>query len=195
MGIFRIGQQRLACVRIGRVQSDTLGVIGRDGLFNDDGKFHLLTSTSDQNQTCGGLPSNGQMFLSVDGPPIPASGYTGSLTTPIGGCITHRLNPATTSVQTRRKLKGIPVCPSKSMRIVKYGFAGREATKVRYGNSQISREVVPSISGAYLFVLRASAPGAEPLRLTVTYRDGTVCSTAAGKPSTRDPACSPPPGF
>jgi hypothetical protein len=74
------------------------------------------------------------------------------------------------SPQTRRKLRDVPVCKDSSLRVVKYGFAGRDAVKIQYAGRTIKPD--PDESGAYLFVLK---PRKAPLTLKITYKDGTVC--------------------
>jgi hypothetical protein len=194
----RAGTMR--CVRIGRVQNGVLGVLGRDGVFGDDGRFHPLMDRSSQSGMCGTLSKDGQLMINGYGPPIPASGYTGINRPPIGGCIEHRLTRWNSSPQTRRRLRGIPVCDPAGKRIVRYGFAGRLATRATLANDEVRLTTTPGESGAYLFVLKPSVAGKQPLRLTVTYRDGTVCrdptiSRHPGRKPPLDPDCFPPPGF
>jgi hypothetical protein len=91
------------------------------------------------------------------------------------------------SPQTRRRLRHVPVCAAASLRTLRYGLAGRQATKVvlTAGHRRLSQR--PGPGGAYLFVVLATSS----LSLDVTYRDGTVCHP--DRPPTR--ACLPPPGF
>src|SRR6201999_4501099 len=84
-------------------------------------------------------------------PPIPASGFTGSFLSAAGGC-RENVPASTQSPETRRRLRHLPVCKASSLRVVKYGFAGREAVKVEYGG-QVARPH-PDESGAYLFVFK-----------------------------------------
>jgi hypothetical protein len=156
------------CAQVGRVQNQRLGVIGRDGTFTDDGKFHPLSAGANQSGICGGV-GTGDLQLAGDGPPIPASGFTGSFLSAAGGC-RENVPANTMSPQTRRKLRDVPVCKDSSLRVVKYGFAGREATNIEYGGKTLTPD--PRESGAYLFVL---TPRNHPLTLKITYRDGTVC--------------------
>ncbi|MDA0180587.1 hypothetical protein OJ997_09810 [Solirubrobacter phytolaccae] len=160
------------CAQVGRVQDGKLGVIGRDGTFKDDGRFHPLSPDANQSGVCGGSPPGGDLRLSHNGPPIPASGFTGSFLSPAGGCREHVANPkATMSPQTRRKLRNVPVCKASSLRVVKYGFAGRGAVEIEYGGVRIKAD--PEESGAYLFVLKPRK--GRRLTLNVKYDDGTVC--------------------
>lgn len=110
----------VACTMVGREQDGQLGVLGRDGVFNDDGQFHPLQATSEQALTCSGHRDDGTYTSASDGPPIPASGYAGRPGTSIGGCREPvDLNGPTVSEQTRQRLRDVPVCAAASMRIVK----------------------------------------------------------------------------
>lgn len=172
LAVARSKDGQVFCAQVGRVQGERLGVIGRDGTFNDDGRFHPLSVNANQGGVCGGMPPGGDLRLASDGPPIPASGFTGSFLSPAGGC-RERVAKGTMSPQTRRKLRRVPVCKAGSLRMVKYGFAGRDAIKIEYAGRSLRAN--PDESGAYLFVLR---PRRGPLTLRVTYRDGTVCRTS-----------------
>ncbi|HWK25519.1 MAG TPA: hypothetical protein VNS09_03100 [Solirubrobacter sp.] len=172
LAITRNADGRLYCAQVGRVQAGELGVIGRDGTFNDDGRFHPLSPGANQSGTCGAWPPDGDLRMSTDEPPIPASGFTGGFLSAAGGC-RENVPASTIPPQTRRKLRDVPVCQAASLRVVKYGFAGRDAVTIRYAGRTLHAD--PAQSGAYLFVLR---PRKRPLTLTITYKDGTVCRSS-----------------
>lgn len=159
----------LFCAQTGRVQGDQLGVIGRDGTFDDDGAFHPLSIGANQSGSCGGMRPDGDLRMSSGGPPIPASGFTGSFLSAAGGC-RENVPSSTMSPQTRRKLRDVPMCKKRSLRVVRYGFAGRDAVKVEYAGRTVRPH--PDESGAYLFVFK---PPPERSTLIVTLKDGTVC--------------------
>jgi hypothetical protein len=186
IAVARSRDGQVFCAQVGRVQGGRLGVIGRDGTFDDDGKFHPLSVDANQGGICGGIPPGGELRMESDGPPIPASGFTGSFLSAAGGCREHVANPkATMSPQTRRKLRNVPVCKASSLRVVKYGFAGRDAVRISYAGRTVRPD--PAESGAYLFVLK---PRQRPLTLTVTYRNGTVCRTTFPTRERTEP-CTP----
>lgn len=58
------------------------------------------------------------------------------------------------------------------MRIVKYGFAGPDAAKVRLANDRFDKtiDVNAADNGAYLFVLRPADASGSPLELSVIPR-------------------------
>jgi len=183
------------CVRVGRTQGGVLGVVGRDNLFANDGRFHVLPPFASFTGSCGGLYRDGQLLMTKGGAPTPASGYSGAVTTPIGGCRMYGPpKKATSTAKVRESLKGIPRCDEDGRRIVKYGFAGRQATEVRFANDKLQLKMRPSPDGAYLFVVHPRDGGPQPMRITVTYRDGTVCASP-GRPRAKAGPCSPPPGF
>jgi hypothetical protein len=162
------------CVVVGRVQNRRLGVVGRDGVFGNDGRFHVLSPGSQGSAGCGGRAPDGSFILITSQPPIPASGYTGAPGTAIGGCRERvNLNGPTVSPQTRRRLRDVPQCAHASLRRVIAGFAGPRAVKATLteGGRRTTLRLDPKESGPYLFVTRPSGA----LRLTVTLRDGTVC--------------------
>ena len=146
-------------------------MIGRDGTFNDDGRFHPLSSTPTRAARAAGYRPDGDLRLGDDGPPIPASGFTGSFLSAAGGC-RENVPASTMSPQTRRRLRNVPVCAESSLRIVKYGFAGRDAVKIDYAGRHSTE---PRRDGAYLFVLK---PRKGPLTLTITFKDGAVCRSS-----------------
>jgi hypothetical protein len=171
------------CVVVGRVQNGRLGVVGRDGVFGDDGRFHELTPAAQTSTVCGGRTTDGAFVSFRSMPPIPASGYTGPPGTAIGGCRERvNLDGPTVSPQTRRKLRGVPECSVASLRRVVAGFAGpsaASATLVAPGYRK-TLTLDPKESGAYLFVVRSTS--SEPPQLTITGRDGSACRPFTRKP-------------
>jgi hypothetical protein len=174
IGVARSQDGHVLCAQVGRVQQERLGVIGRDGTFNNDGKFHPLSIGANQSGVCGGFGAD--FRLATDDPPIPSSGFTGSFLSAAGGC-REDVPASTMSPAIRRRLKNVPVCDADSLRLVKYGFAGRNAVKVRYAGHTLRAN--PEEYGAYLFVLR---PKAKRPTLVITYKDGTTCRMTVGRP-------------
>lgn len=170
----------MTCVVVGRIQNGRLGVIGRDGVFRNDGRFHELAPTAQSSSVCGGRSNDGTFISHSSMPPIPASGYTGPLGTVIGGCRERvNLEGPTVSPQTRRKLRGVPECSAASLRRVIAGFAGpggASATLAGPGHRD-TLKLQPKENGAYLFVVRGDAP--DTYRLTIADRSGKVCTLSA----------------
>ena len=65
----------VACLQFGRLVRGQIGVIGRDGAFADDGRFHALASDylSGAPFPCGALDERGHAFASVAVYGAPAS--------------------------------------------------------------------------------------------------------------------------
>lgn len=189
----------LRCLRTGRVQGGRLGVVGRDGVFGNDGKFHPARDPFSLTGICSRLVDGQTLQAGQAERPIPASGFTDSPGTPAAGCLKHPVQ-ASSSPATRRRLGDRQLCDPASLRLVRAGFAGRLATRVTLANDRVRLSMTPGPGGAYLFVVKPSTAGTEPLRLTASYRDGTTCQaplylSARGHKPTADPNCLPPPGF
>lgn len=167
----------LTCAYVGRSQAGSLGVVGRDGAFEDDGRFHQLTAGSTRSMSCGGGdPSTGQFIMGGSSPAQPAHGFTGDPSVrvagrPIAGC----------TPPFERRVDDFRRCTTEQMRVVRWGFAGGDAMRVELSNAKVRRSMTPprGSAGAYLFVLRQSElAGGGRLRLRITYADGASCDEA-----------------
>ncbi len=166
----------VTCVVVGRVQGGQLGVVGRDGVFGNDGRFHQLAPAAQSSSVCGGREKDGAFVNFSSGPPIPASGYTGAPATSIGGCRERgNLNRSTVSPQTRRKLRGVAQCSVAGLRRVVAGFAGPRAASARLiaAGARKTLKLQPNDNGAYLFVVRSASD--SPVRLSITDGRGNIC--------------------
>ncbi|MEV4419702.1 hypothetical protein AB0L40_06945 [Patulibacter sp. NPDC049589] len=192
----RIPARRLTCVAPGRTQNGEIGIVGRDGAFDDDGRFHALTPDSRPTGSCGRARSDGAVFSDDFGPTIPASGYTGRVPSRIGACRERTGDAPSMSESTSRRLRDIPVCSAAGQRIVKFGFAGPRATRITFGNDRFTETAIPKpeLSGAYMFVVLPDRAGLRPPVLTVTYDNGLACRSSLGS-RTSDKACLSPPGL
>lgn len=160
----------IRCVRAGRVQAGVLGILGTDGVFGNDGRFHALPRNARIAERCGPVDDDGALQARGYGPPIPASGYTGELGGEVGGCRDTPLDSPTISDATRTKLQDLPRCETRRLRTVIYGYAGRSASTVTASTDQgeVSLDVEAQDQGAYLFVLPAQSN--EPT-LSIARRD------------------------
>ncbi|HWK26435.1 MAG TPA: hypothetical protein VNS09_07735 [Solirubrobacter sp.] len=160
----------LGCVQIGRLVDGTLGVLGQDGAFADDGRFHERGAEILQQTDCQQADGAGHVFIALSAVGLPASGDAlGCKPRPIDD--DHR-----------------PLCPPGSLRTIFYGLLGPDAVAVTYRDADgaVVREPVKGPEGAYLVVrgleptrrnvgyFVPSATPASGLR-TVEYRDGTTC--------------------
>jgi hypothetical protein len=218
--VFRT-KHELACVQVGRVVDGKLGVLGQDGAFHDDGRFHELPVAA---EGCGSLDANGQMFMSGGANTQTASGYDGSGASVVGGCETtqdrqlrmdaprtlrdalrlqlRRREYAAARVQRRviaryerRARQKIALCPQSHLRDVIWGFEGPLAQKVTLAENRRTRTVIPSTreSGAYLAVLRGNFGDHQRLQRRTYYPGGIICGRGFGVHPTA--GCSPPPGL
>ncbi|MEV4421987.1 hypothetical protein AB0L40_18680 [Patulibacter sp. NPDC049589] len=214
----------LGCAQVGRVQGDQIGVIGRDGAFGDDGRFHALPKAAIQG--CGGLDGNGRMSLQGGGEPV-ASGLQG-WSPATGGCETagERANRRSGVRAGRAQLRLYeqrgqeaearaaradlarervdeatprPSCADAAQRTVFYGFAGpraREVTLREEGRSPRTIATGEASSGAYLFVLRGPMGAHGSTRLSTRFASGRVCpSGGPGQRAVTSRACERAAGF
>jgi hypothetical protein len=195
-GLRIIGTTRgLDCLQVGRVVDGRIGVLGADGAFHDDGRFHPLpAAVNSPSPFCYPPDANGNLFVATGFAPIPASGYelrfafdgrVAALAAP-GGCSDGSFKPAPE-----------PACPAGDERALYFGMLGPNAARIVYSVGGQPTAVATGAGGAYVIALPASKsladadstsltpqPGAEPIR-EVTYRDGSTCDipvAANGRP-------------
>ena len=176
------------CLQVGRAESGMIGVLGQDGSFFDDGRFHPVSPAVDHAEHgdhCGTVDTRGNAFLNVFVREVPASaGFDPAH----GGC---RVGPTPPPK---------PACPPKDLRNLAYGLLGPDAVSVTYRSAtgHSATERTGGRDGAYLIVLPADArscvsqPGggrscesgsgetttaalSSGVITAVTYRDGHVC--------------------
>jgi len=161
--------REVGCIQVGRVVNDRLGVLGQDGSFNNDGKFHELPVQPD---ACGGLDARRQLFVDAAPEPRAASG-----------------DPATTCSATTG------ACPTRGRRTLTYGLAGELAQHVTATNATTHQSMNPIAgdNGAYLFVMAGDARQQPQLKVQANYPNALVCDQGSNHANT--PGCSPPPGY
>lgn len=159
----------LGCVQIGRVKDGKLGVLGQDGAFDDDRKFHERGPEIVYQTDCQLADGGGNVFIALGYAGLPASGDA-------IGCSARGTDGSR------------PKCAPGSLRNVFYGLLGPEATAITYeaADGQVVRQPVQGPEGAYL-VVKPTEPGrrnvgqysigvspVSGLR-SVEYRDGSTC--------------------
>ena len=165
------------CLQFGRVVRGELGVIGQDGSFSDDGRFHALPLDYLEGPfPCAPLDARGHAFAGVFVDGTPASGQVVEESCSARGGLTHAQQP---------------VCPIADERLLMAGMAGPLARTVTYAEPDGELHTVAAVGpqGAYLIVERAPAklgleggeyepggPGAGTIR-QITYANGQVCNT------------------
>jgi hypothetical protein len=161
------------CIQAARMVDGELGVLGQDGAFRDDGRFHPLSAQSGS-LACGALDANGETSLNISAEAVPASGAAGGfLGTDVPGC----------------GRPGTKACPNQDLRDVSYGLLGREATSVTYAGDDGKLHTVRTVPpyGAYLIVRRSASigrrlsigsgpnPAGGPIR-KISFRNGRSCT-------------------
>jgi hypothetical protein len=130
----------LGCVQVGRLVGGRIGVLGEDGAFGDDGRFHPLpTQASQAEGDCVLLDAHGNAFLGVATYDEPASGLPREC---------HLLGSQAASKS----------CARSDPREVFYGLLGPDARSITYTLDGRTRTIATVGSeGAYLIVERAPA--------------------------------------
>jgi hypothetical protein len=204
----------LTCVDAGRLDYGTVGVLGIDGAFHDDRRFHPLSRNVFEGQGCDTTDARGNGFVNVALQNATASGF-GDL--PVGG----GCRPAEELSRAPRA----PACPQADMREIYFGLLGPDARSLTYRTAGGSLRTISTAppEGAYLIVLPqkttgclAPARGGQPrpgecmyrfrgnrggpevpagVISQITYTGGRVCHVAA--PGTRASlfGSCPPVGF
>lgn len=182
--------RREACLQIGRVKDGTIGTLGQNGAYSNDGRFHPIPSRD--SFPCAGTDANNYLFLDVLEQDVPASGPSihGH-----GGC-------------TANAAPGFPSCGVRELRDIAFGMLGPEAVSVTYSLHGRSVTEPTGPGGAYIAVLPGTSRlcfggggcgigGGETttgtlhagLITSVRYRDGSVCRLATqGRLSSRSAA-------
>jgi hypothetical protein len=175
----------LGCVQVGRLVDGRLGVLGEDGAFADDGRFHALPPQVNQAPVdCGALDARGQLFLAFESQGFPASGDPTGCTRP--GDVEPHPKPA--------------ICPQADERAIYAGLLGPAAVSLTYtdvGGS--ARTIHTGPDGAYLIVTQADpqilgganfagllpTPGNGDPITSINYRGGEQCVIGPGTVTTR----------
>jgi hypothetical protein len=178
-----ITTRKLGCLQAGRLVDGRIGVLGRDGAFDDDGKFHPISDNSiGQVSTCLQLDAKGRLIGSVAYGGLPASASNR------GEC----LPPQFTRGVSKQRL-----CAPESVRILHYGLLGPEAkSNVVDGTREIP---TAGEEGAYLIVDRIGDSGfggvgtsPVPVNTPITeirFKDGSSCAVTPAGP---DKSCVNP---
>jgi hypothetical protein len=193
----------VVCIQVGRVDSGSVGALGQDDAFNNDGRFHPFSPNYQSGPPCPTPDGRGHVFLSVARYGVPASALPDAPASD-GGCLPPRSMPPLRSsvlprvrraiVGLRRRLAGGPTCPVGDLRDIFYGFLGLDAISITYTgpNGQTITTKTIGADGAYLLVFPDSATtpnndgytyDASLVRGPITavhYRNGHACLRARG---------------
>ncbi|HEY1689572.1 MAG TPA: hypothetical protein VGF95_11995 [Solirubrobacteraceae bacterium] len=187
----------LTCVEVGRVDFGTIGVLGADGAFGDDGRFHPLSGDVYDPFGCGNTDADGDAFLNVALEGVPVSGVTGDVKQ-TGGC---EAGGGGSPVEAGRKR-----CPESDLREIYYGLLGPQAVSITYRTPGGSLHRISTVGheGAYLLVFRQSHDASATVRggprvpsgaiAAVSYRDGHTCKVRPRALTPSSPSFSPSEG-
>jgi hypothetical protein len=145
------------CLQYGRVADDTLGVLGEDGAFGNDGQFHALPV-----ERLAGCVSS--VSVSESAVLVPASGFSGQGSCAPPPLAAHKFAGRARSVA--RPAEGAQCSPA-TLRLVVYGVAapGTLTVRLRGAARTMTEHLVEADHGAFMFVLAANAEAARRLRL------------------------------
>jgi hypothetical protein len=114
----------VGCLQYGRLYDGELGVLGQDGAFGDDHRFHALSPEDAVAGSggCGALDAHSRLFLAVQSQAVPASAYPQA-------CLPR--------VDYERGARDpgeprIPLCPARDGRALFYGALGPDVRSITY---------------------------------------------------------------
>jgi hypothetical protein len=187
----------VGCLEVGRRLEGRLGVLGEEGAFGNDGRFHELRAGQlSGGGSCSGLDAHGVLFNLTIYPAVPANGLRlppSCVAPPTPGNGYDRLPPG-------------GICPEGGMRQLYYGILGPDARIVTYRTGRhLHRVSTARPDGAFLIVLPATRrflrlateggvltlprPWWAPLT-SIGYSNGEVCDLIK-----MGPAQCPIPGY
>jgi hypothetical protein len=184
--------RQLGCVQVGRVVDGRLGVLGRDGAFGNDGKFHELPASVLSQSQCAPLDGASHTFIAISYSGMPAGGLR-------DGCAARpwpkHLPGAGGLAKRSRGDHQLPVCARADLRNVLYGTLGPQGKAITYTDPASGRSATQQAVGtdrAYLVVSRPTAqhpatggwytlstPGSG--LTAVHYRDGSTCRVVSAR--------------
>ena len=206
----------LLCVQVGRVAFGTIGALGRDAAFDNDGRFHPFSDNYQPGPPCMTPDANGNGFQNVAEYGVPTSAVLPGLQQ---GCqpplpLPPRL-PARVKQHNQRHRHALHprrvICPKRDLRQIDYGLLGPDAVSITYQAADGQLKTIPTTGpdGAYLVVLPDSDTSqkardvsnsgfdvgdglsADGIR-AVTYRDGHTCRLPpTAVPGSANVSCQP----
>jgi len=167
--------RELGCLQVGRLVDGRIGVLGRDGAFGDDGRFHPFSAGTVGN-ACSPLDARGRLVSNSTRPLVPA------IASLDGEC------------WPRAVVRGVPessYCDDRSLRNLHFGTLGPEAESITVGGRRVP---LAGPEGAYLLVRRplpsdrssgvgsgSPWPSNGPIT-AIHYRDGATCEVTVRGP-------------
>lgn len=188
-------QRGQVCLQVGRLQGGRIGVLGQDGAWANDHRFHPIPAEGrgfGGGLNCEAPDRKGHVFINIsDNDAVAnASGDAAVNGNAHGPAARVQLCPQSSSNGRPRPTLSSP-CPNGALRDLEYGMLGPEATTITYiaANGTRATQPISDPDGAYLIVRPHTTPTCPPtcsqgsagplLRAgvitTVTYRNGRVC--------------------
>ncbi|MGH2878196.1 MAG: hypothetical protein ACRDK4_01120, partial [Solirubrobacteraceae bacterium] len=153
----------MTCVQLGRIEFNTIGLLGKDGTFGNDGRFHPLSANAGAD--CVASDAQGNGFLNASLQSVPASANTGygSGAVNVGDCVvTLQRYPQGYAQRLRIQHRRLPApphsgrraCPAGDLRDIEYGLLGPAAQSITYAKSGGKLLSTPTSGpeGAYLLI-------------------------------------------
>jgi hypothetical protein len=211
-----------ACLQVGRLKDGTIGVLGQDGAYANDHRFHptLLTSSPSGRSNCGLLDRNDNAFINIADYTALASAAGDASTDGAAHGAAARIKVCpVVSRSGRIESTRPPECPKQDLRDLAYGLLGPDAISISYRNAagRLVTEPTSGADGAYLIVGPQAKPSCVlstasrrpdcniagsygPLLqfgviTAVTYRNGHVCRSPAPTTHGVKQASCPPLGY
>jgi hypothetical protein len=197
------------CLQVGRVQGGTIGVIGQDGAWSNDWRFHPISPNAYTGDSCSQTDARGAAFDNVA-----VQEKAASADVPWG------LGAQGGECRIDAQPRQFPICPPADLRDLAYGLLGPDATSITYTDAtgRLYTEPTNPPDAAYLIVLpgsshscsqqssggtrctrgpgQTSGPALQPGVITaVTYRDGHQCQLPTPTSSRAAQASCPPVGY
>jgi hypothetical protein len=200
------------CLQVGRVQHGTIGVVGQDGAWANDHRFHPISPNAYTGDSCTQTDADGHAFNNVaedGGVAIASANVPWGSGRQGGGC--------GASSGGRQQSP----CPREDLRDLNYGLLGPHAASIIFIGPGGRRYTEPTNGpdGAYLIVSAPATSGQtcvlEPGRgrscssggrttgpelqsgviTQITYRNGSTCHLPAPTPAGVRQASCPPIGY
>jgi hypothetical protein len=184
----------LTCVQLGRVEFGTIGVLGQDGAFADDGRFHPLSPEAINNLGCSVYDAHDNGFVNVSLQSAPASANIG-YGAAVGHCVPtlERYPPGlarriaefirrSAALGRRLRHQDYRACPSTDLRDIYYGLLGPDAVSITYptlGGRLVTTPTSGS-DGAYLVI--------RPPTTVTCHLDGLRRIQECGNGDSTDPS-------
>ncbi len=134
------------CLQYGRLYGGQLGVLGQDGAFGDDHRFHAfsLQDAVAGFEGCASLDADGRLFEAVQSQLVPASAYPAACM-PRAEYEAGARDPGD---------PGLGLCPRADERVLFYGALGPDVRSISYSLSTRSETVTARGRGGKLAITR-----------------------------------------